>query len=865
MLTNVTFTKSCSAQADNSGVLSISVTIRKNDDRTVDKVRYILEKSYEGESIFDVTYSEGASTTREFTGIPDRDVYLLRVFSTNTTGEDDFVLSEQLYIDCLPNPLTVSHTKTNVTVYGGSDGTITLTVGGGFTPYAYLWNDGITTKDRTNLPAGTYSCTVSSNDGQSVATGDIIITQPTACDLTITAVTVTPPSFPRIPDAVAVITATTSNEGPIEYSLDNVNWQSSDTFTGLAEGSHTAYVRQYACSDDQAFTVTRPPARYKGHYGDHLGHVKRVEIQERGFNGTTEEVRLEASPVIITVNGEGEERYQTILGSSCDVNIICEENFKFLHVFTSDNRQYRVEIYNESNNDKLYWTGYVVPELYRESYMPTPYPVTITATDGLGMLKYIEYNSTEPFINGFELIRQAISKLDLYVDFATAIEVYEAAMDTTVEPLSQLEVHKGENYYELLHRLLFSFYGQVYWNEQDCRFQLIRYAYRSSVYPFRLYNWKGELKKQGITQELAIIGKPCPTITTRVFFVEDGRELEIIPGYRQIKLNSPFKQTAPLIDLSAAKGWNSESESLIIDGWFYKIEQALEADYAVKARPVAMRQKSFLGQANKFKFSFMVNIQRVVGLEKSIPPHAVFALRCGGYYLDQNDAWQASFQLRKIAAGNPSLWYDYTSPLLSVPADGILELVIFPAEVAEADATDEYRTTFKSFSSTFYPYGKDKPEEEQYVGVNDPRYLYTPSELDLYHIDGQASIYNHAIKVKGQISKLWHRKDVDESKPIAQLLAESILDDYARPAQRIRASILGRMAMVSSIAHPFNGNRVFALQGVTLDDAACIYQGEWLEVLGVQYFPDEEPSCDGTTQPTVNAGLFDDYFDDYFE
>jgi len=45
------------------------------------------------------------------------------------------------------------------------DGSITLTVSGGITTYSYLWNDAVTSRDRTGLSEGTYSVTVSDNNG----------------------------------------------------------------------------------------------------------------------------------------------------------------------------------------------------------------------------------------------------------------------------------------------------------------------------------------------------------------------------------------------------------------------------------------------------------------------------------------------------------------------------------------------------------------------------------------------------------------------------------------------------------------------------------------------------------------------------
>ncbi|MCB0431146.1 MAG: HYR domain-containing protein [Flavobacteriales bacterium] len=65
----------------------------------------------------------------------------------------------------------------NISCNGGSNGSISTTVGGGCLPYAYAWSNGAATADVSGLSAGDYQLTVTDASGQSVELS-ITLTEP---------------------------------------------------------------------------------------------------------------------------------------------------------------------------------------------------------------------------------------------------------------------------------------------------------------------------------------------------------------------------------------------------------------------------------------------------------------------------------------------------------------------------------------------------------------------------------------------------------------------------------------------------------------------------------------------------------------
>lgn len=198
-----------------------------------------------------------------------------------------------------------------------------------------------------------------------------------------------------------------------------------------------------------------------------------VEISERGYSGPSEEMTFDGStPLQITWEKRGDEFYVPVKASEATINILSQENFKYLSLFTSDPRQFRVSIFR---NRHLYWRGYVTSDLYSENFTTPPYTVTIKAVDGFNLLSSIPFRDLVHIgITGKRSLRELLSTcidlLELDIDTADWMDLYAEGMEENVSPLHQtyidLErlyyVYEEPTYRDILELCLRPFAGQIF-------------------------------------------------------------------------------------------------------------------------------------------------------------------------------------------------------------------------------------------------------------------------------------------------------------------------------------------------------------------------------------------------------------------
>ncbi len=192
-------------------------------------------------------WNNGA-TTQDLSGLAAGTYKLTVTDAHNCDDTISFVITE-------PTLLSVSASKTDVTCKGANNGTISLTVTGGVSPYTYTWSDGPTTKNRSALSPGTYTVTVKDLNNCTIAT-TLTITEPA---LALDAAGVITNVDCSVPNTGSIDLTVVGGTSP--YSFNWSNGQTTEDLTALTAGTYDVTVRDAKlCQVVKSFTVTAPAA-----------------------------------------------------------------------------------------------------------------------------------------------------------------------------------------------------------------------------------------------------------------------------------------------------------------------------------------------------------------------------------------------------------------------------------------------------------------------------------------------------------------------------------------------------------------------------------------------------------------------------
>lgn len=151
-----------------------------------------------------------------------------------------------------PAAITSTLTKTDVTCPGASNGSTDLTVSGGVSPYTYLWSNGATSEDLTNVTGGTYTVIITDLNNCTAANS---ITINEGLPLTITGVVTDVLCNGGSTGAIV----TTVSGGIPAYTYNWSNSAITPDLNNISAGNYSVTVADVnGCSASALFVVTQP-------------------------------------------------------------------------------------------------------------------------------------------------------------------------------------------------------------------------------------------------------------------------------------------------------------------------------------------------------------------------------------------------------------------------------------------------------------------------------------------------------------------------------------------------------------------------------------------------------------------------------
>jgi|WetSurMetagenome_2_1015567.scaffolds.fasta_scaffold00157_45 uncharacterized protein (TIGR02145 family) len=181
------------------------------------------------------------------------------------------------------------------------------------------------------------------------------------------------------------------------------------------------------------------------------------------------------NPLNIEYNSDSDEFNEPVRTSKAVMNVYSETDFQLTEFFSVQDFEFKINVYCNSH---IYWTGFNVTAEYSEPYDCVPYPVALTAIDGISYLKKILFaeevayttpagsvisEETVTYYNGRRTESQIIFDIlgKVYITgFGEYVNIYESNMDSdlTDSPLDQayldVDVFRGFYCWDVLQEIL---------------------------------------------------------------------------------------------------------------------------------------------------------------------------------------------------------------------------------------------------------------------------------------------------------------------------------------------------------------------------------------------------------------------------
>lgn len=278
--------------------------------------------------------------------------------------------------------------------------------------------------------------------------------------------------------------------------------------------------------------------KYKFRFNSIHGVQYTVNLLKDGFSGSYTLRPLGKAPVIRMKEND------PFRATSCDLVLECQTDGEFASLYTSDPFEYRVDVYRGGSMDiggTLIWSGFIATEIYSEPHIAPPYDVSVTATDGLGILKESTFVAAGKKALG-DHMRTLLEDtgFNYAIDWVSTLRQSSGTVPDFIDEVAiNLDYMVGKSHYDVLKTILESINATI--TQYNGRWLIIRETDLSvsssgAISCYRMPTRTGSTTATSITGGRKSVGKmgvadmwPVGHMTRR-----------IVPAKRRVTVEAPF-------------------------------------------------------------------------------------------------------------------------------------------------------------------------------------------------------------------------------------------------------------------------------------------------------------------------------------
>ena len=571
----------------------------------------------------------------------------------------------------------------------------------------------------------------------------------------------------------------------------------------------------------------------------HHNILWRVEIAERGYAGSSEEMTFAGDePIIITWEARGDEFYAPVKASEATINILCKDNFHYLSLFTSDARQFRVSVFRSG---ALYWRGFVTADLYSETFTAPPYTVTIKAVDGFNLLESYIFKDlmsigTSGRLSLWNLTTRCLDLLELDMEVSDWLDLYGEGMNEGISPLRQTYIDQERLYYvyeeptyrDILELCLLPFAGQIFQSSGALHIRRAISLYQSSR-PVTFFEIGSEFPVGEVmtddegTHLISEAGVNVVTSSGRDvvddmwnagIYVMGEATLDIVPALRSVTVdvkNKSIENLANHLGFFSPEAWDDPNAFIDFGEWgdslcFCGSDAYKGTTIYTKGREVA--QCNFPIQ---WEFSLQTTHRewtsdRYTNIAENYAVNVHYGIRVVAagttYYLTDSGDWSQSDTciVSEVKTGTPE---SIKVEINGIPADGVLQFFIRQTLIGKIEYYESNRgryssghqenATFSQMTMTIDAgdnYDKGLKYESLVNPANNVEMSIALPVSDIPAIPNDHLLYAlYYLDADGNPTRLWHTKGANNYDTLVGHIVQSALKYKQLPTKRLTGDI----------------------------------------------------------------------------